>query len=232
MKRHTKKKQHAFLKGARDFLRKYGISIGLVGCAGIAAVVIALTSGGSDENVPKLATPQPPVMQVTPAPNPVIIDEITVIQPQPSDSIKKPESAIPSLVKPVEGEILKGYARDMLVFSETLREYATHLAVDIQGELGQAVFAAADGEVIEVGMDKLMGAFVMIRHNDRVCSGYYGLSEYNVAIGDLVEAGDVIGAVGVTTLAESADGPHLHFVTTLDEINVDPQPFFIDEDLK
>ena len=229
MKRQTQKK-HTFLKGAQNFLRKYGISIGLVGCAGIAAAVIALTAGGS-EDVPKLATPQPPVMQITPAP-PVIIDDVTVVKPDPTENIKQPESAMPSMVKPVEGEILKGYARDVLVFSETLREYATHLAVDIQGDLGQAVFAAANGEVIDVGADKLMGTFVMIRHNDRVCTGYYGLSEYNVEIGDKVEAGDVIGAVGHTTLAESSDGPHLHFVATLDGVNVDPTPYFMDEDLK
>ena len=43
--------------------------------------------------------------------------------------------------------------------------------------------------------------------------------------GDTVTAGQVIGAVGTTAAAESAQGPHLHFSVTKDGDAVDPEEY-------
>ena len=43
--------------------------------------------------------------------------------------------------------------------------------------------------------------------------------------GEPVSAGQVIGAVGSTAAAETAQGPHLHFAVTKDGEAVDPDAF-------
>ena len=44
-------------------------------------------------------------------------------------------------------------------------------------------------------------------------------------VGDTVSAGQIIGAVGTTAAAESAQPPHLHFAVTRDGDAVDPDQF-------
>ena len=39
-----------------------------------------------------------------------------------------------SFERPVEGEIMKAYAKDNLVYSETLQEWTTHLGIDIKAD--------------------------------------------------------------------------------------------------
>ena len=43
-----------------------------------------------------------------------------------------------------------------------------------------------------------------------------------MSVGDWVEPGDVIGAVGATALCESGQGTHLHFAIYVDGSCVDP----------
>jgi murein DD-endopeptidase MepM/ murein hydrolase activator NlpD len=51
---------------------------------------------------------------------------------------------------------------------------------------------------------------------------YGHLSRLNVAVGQRVRKGDVIGFVGSTGLST---GPHLHYETRIDGRAVDPLPF-------
>ena len=46
-----------------------------------------------------------------------------------------------------------------------------------------------------------------------------------VKVGDRVQAGEVIGAVGNSSLSETALGPHLHFAVLQDEEPIDPRDF-------
>lgn len=52
------------------------------------------------------------------------------------------KSKDPSFVKPVEGEMMKEFAKDRLVYSETLKEWTGHLGVDIKAEKTTVVKAA------------------------------------------------------------------------------------------
>lgn len=54
---------------------------------------------------------------------------------------------------------------------------------------------------------------------------YHLQSTPTVLPGDLVTAGQIIGAVGTTAAAESAQSPHLHFSVTRDGSAVDPNEF-------
>ena len=52
-----------------------------------------------------------------------------------------------TFIKPVEGEVLREFAKDNLVYSETLKEWITHLGIDIKANKTSIVKASAAGIV-------------------------------------------------------------------------------------
>ena len=98
--------------------------------------------------------------------------------------------------------------------------------VDLAAEPGTPVCAACAGTVIDVRDDDLMGATVVISHEDGYDTLYANLqSQPAVKVGDFVTAGQVLGSVGKTALGESAMAPHLHFAVTKDGEYVDPEEY-------
>lgn len=249
MIRNTMNKDPRKIKRQR-FFAKYGISIAVGGCALVALIVSIATNGqfGPTPNVESdqyltNATEVPDYQYLENAPTPMpLMPEVSelpqaneVVNDNPddvsisevsSDAIVKTESVVPDLLIPVNGEIKKEYAKDTLVYSPTLKEYSTHLAVDIHGDVGQSVVASADGEVVLCGEDRLLGSYVVIRHSELVSTGYYSLGSYNVKVGDVLLAGDVIGTVGTTALLESSIGDHVHFELIVDNKSIDPVEYF------
>lgn len=117
-----------------------------------------------------------------------------------------------NFVSPVEGEIVKGYYTDSLVFSETMQDFRTHSGVDIAASIGDNVLAYSNGTVSKVENDPFMGTTVEITHAGGVVSVYKNLgSNLWVEAGIEVKAGDKIGTVGDSAILEIADKPHLHF---------------------
>lgn len=94
-----------------------------------------------------------------------------------------------------------------------------HTGADVANALGTPVIAAAPGRVSWVGEMPIRGRSVIIDHGAGVLSGYHHLDGVEVAVGALVEAGEVIGSIGSTGLST---GPHLHWELTVWGINVDP----------
>lgn len=83
-----------------------------------------------------------------------------------------------------------------------------HEGVDLNGQLGQAVTAAADGVVTFTGWRGGYGNHIEIAHGGGWVTTYSHLSKILVHRGDHVEIGDLIGLVGSTG---RSTGPHLHF---------------------
>ena len=110
---------------------------------------------------------------------------------------------------------VQGIARDQLLdtFTQSRSESRVHNAIDIMAPEGTPVLAAVDGR-IEKLHDSAAGGITIYQFNaQRNYSFYYAhLSAYapNLAEGQLVHKGDLIGYVGHTGNA-SPDGPHLHF---------------------
>ena len=130
------------------------------------------------------------------------------------------------IVEPVDGETVAAFSMDELIYSETLADWRTHDGVDIRADVGTQVLAACSGTVLSVSSDDLMGETVVIDHGDGYASTYANLqSEPPVAAGQYVSAGQVIGEVGESSLAEASLTPHLHFSVTKDGKQVDPQEF-------
>lgn len=113
---------------------------------------------------------------------------------------------------PVEGEIQKEYAKDKLVYSETLKEWVTHTGIDIKADKTTVVKSAEEGTVTAIKNDPRYGTTVIIEHSNGYETRYANLltAEF-VNIGEKVTKGQTIGTVGDTGSFEILDEAHLHF---------------------
>jgi murein DD-endopeptidase MepM/ murein hydrolase activator NlpD len=125
-------------------------------------------------------------------------------------------------VMPAEGNIIRDYSGNSLVYSETLNQYLAHKAVDIGAAAGTEVISVESGTVTAVENDDRYGLTVTVSHGGGLETSYGNLQEAGVAVGDVVNKGDRIGTVGEGALFESADDPHLHFAVHKDGKPVDP----------
>ena len=128
-----------------------------------------------------------------------------------------------SFVKPADGEIVKDYSKDNLVYSSTLEEWTTHLGIDIAMQKTDVVKAVADGKVKSIKNDPRYGLTVVIEHQNGFESIYSSLltAEF-ITVGEEIKQGSTIATVGNTATFEIADTTHLHFEMRKDGQNVDP----------
>ena len=154
---------------------------------------------------------------------PVSGGEETVQEPEP-EAQTRPAAA--KIVSPLMGETVAVFSVDRLMYDATLGDWRTHDGIDICAEAGTAVVATAAGTVIAVGEDGRMGVTIQIEHSGGYVTTYASLHpETQVEVGDSVEAGDVIGAVGNTSLSEAGIGAHLHFAVTRGGESIDPETY-------
>jgi LysM repeat protein len=86
---------------------------------------------------------------------------------------------------------------------------ANHFGIDIDGDLGNPVYAVDSGVVVYAGWnDWGYGNVIVIDHGNGWQSLYAHLNALNVGCGSYAYHGDVIGAFGSTG---NSSGPHLHF---------------------
>lgn len=133
----------------------------------------------------------------------------------------------PTFVSPIESsDILREYAKESLVYSETLKEWITHLGIDIKAEKATVVKAAADGTVKDIKNDPRYGLTIIIEHSNGYKTLYANLltTEF-VSEGEEVKAGQTIGTVGDTAVYEVVDEPHLHFEILKNNENVNPSDY-------
>ena len=94
---------------------------------------------------------------------------------------------------------------------------AYHSGADLRAPTGTPVSASAAGTVILAEPTAIHGNLVVIDHGWGVLSGYAHLSAMEVAAGQQVAAGDLIGKVGNTGLST---GSHLHWEVWVAGISV------------
>lgn len=135
----------------------------------------------------------------------------------------KEDKKDPTFEKPLDGELLREFAKDNLVYSETLKEWITHYGIDIKAERATVVKAAEEGTVQSIKNDPRYGLTIIIEHNNGYKTLYANLltTEF-VSEGEKVSKGQTIATVGDSAVYEIVDESHLHFEILKDNENINP----------
>ncbi|NDJ18899.1 M23 family metallopeptidase [Myxacorys almedinensis] len=128
-------------------------------------------------------------------------------------------------IRPNNGEVTTGYGLRRYYNGVFANDYY-HRGVDYAGSYGSAILAPAAGRVMLIGREsqgfKIHGNCIGIDHGQGVESIFLHLSKISVKEGDLVQAGQTIGALGNTG---ASTGPHLHWGLYVHGQSVDPTPW-------
>jgi len=99
---------------------------------------------------------------------------------------------------------------------------AMHKGIDIANRFGAPVLAGSRGVVIYSGKMKGYGYLVEIEHGYGFRTRYGHMSAANVAVGDIIDANQMIGRVGSSG---RSTGPHLHYEVRRNGHALNPDQF-------
>ena len=119
-------------------------------------------------------------------------------------------------VLPVTGRITSRYGE-----RSSLRR-STHTGLDIACTTGTDIKVVSNGTVTFSGKKGSYGNLIIVDHGNGVETWYGHCSKLYEKVGDTVNAGDIIAAVGSTG---NSTGPHLHFEIRINGECVNPQNY-------
>jgi len=162
-----------------------------------AATVVAIAALTACSTPPQGSSPPfyplPPAGQTAPP---------AVTPPAP-----KPQAIF---IRPAPGRTLSGF------------DGTRNKGLDIAGNLGDPVVAAADGRVVYVGGElRGYGNMVIVQHNDTFLTAYAHAKTILVKEKDVVRQGQKIAEIGNS----DADRVKLHFEIRKQGVAVDPEPY-------
>ncbi len=164
-----------------------------------------------------------PQATVTPPPEQLerIRREAALVADARAPSIERPElieKVLAGFVWPAQGPISGVYGSQRFYNGEPRNP---HYGVDVAVPKGTPVHAPAAGVVTLAEPDLYFsGGTVILDHGYRLSSTFLHMSEVSVQVGDELQAGDLIGAVGSTG---RATGPHLDWRMNWRQERIDPQ---------
>ncbi len=97
-----------------------------------------------------------------------------------------------------------------------------HKGVDIRGPVGTPIYATADGFVGRAQWVRGYGKFIELEHGNAIQTRYGHMSALNVAPGQRIRQGDLIGFMGSTG---RSTGSHLHYEVRISGEAVNPASF-------
>ena len=182
--------------------------------------------------LPQLQGANQPVVDAPVKPNhpvaPTAPEPDTTVETTGEATVETGPSAMPGAVlcRPLEGTVIQNYSMDKLAYNATTRDWRTHDGMDIAAPEGSEVKAVAEGTVLAVIADDLYGQTVTVEHAGGYVTHYANLAEeVAVSAGDRVSAGQILGTVGKTALAEVGSEPHLHFAVYKNNVPQDPEAY-------
>lgn len=122
---------------------------------------------------------------------------------------------------PVSGIFVSDFGARIDPFTGAVRY---HKGIDISANTGTSIFAPADGTVIYCGWSGGWGLNLVVRHSNTISTRYAHCSAIDVAVGQSVQRGDLIGRVGSTGRSV---GPHVHYEVLRNGVQIDPENFII-----
>ncbi len=126
------------------------------------------------------------------------------------------------LTWPVQGDVLMEYSMDRTVYFNTLDQYKYSPGILIRSEEGTMVYAGGDALITEISQSDELGCTVTMDLGDSYTVKYGQLKALNVAEGDHVSAGTVIGLVAAPTKYFSLEGDHVYMELDKEGQPVDP----------
>ncbi|WP_394005027.1 M23 family metallopeptidase [Luteimonas sp. WGS1318] len=154
-------------------------------------------------------------------PPPAIAERIRREQAQVTEARVRDDARVDfgnGFIRPVEGRISGRFGRAR---SYNGQPGSPHSGMDIAAPTGTPVKAPAAGIVTFAAPDLyLTGGTLLLDHGHGVSSNFLHLSRIDAKVGDRIEQGQVIGAVGATG---RATGPHLHWGMNWLDVRIDPQ---------
>ena len=118
---------------------------------------------------------------------------------------------------PIESVITSAYGKRRFINNN---ERSPHMALDLRGAVGREIFAPKTGKVVLAENHFYGGNKVILDHGGGLFTAYSHMNEILVKLEDVVEAGTVIGFVGMTG---RVTGPHLHWEVFLNENRINPE---------
>lgn len=122
-------------------------------------------------------------------------------------------------------KVLAEFSGDRVVHFETLKDWRVHKGTDYSAQNGEKVYAVSAGTVTDLMNDTLYGKGVKLELDDGFTANYYGVkSDENIAIGSVLNAGDIIGVVD-SVPCEKEKEAHIHLEIQKDGNYINPQTF-------
>ncbi|MCX6795220.1 MAG: peptidoglycan DD-metalloendopeptidase family protein [Candidatus Falkowbacteria bacterium] len=130
-------------------------------------------------------------------------------------------SVIKDLVKAPVSKVSGGGTMLWPTVGHRITQYYSwrHTAVDIANKVGTPLYAAADGVVEFAGWSTGYGNNVVINHGGGKKTRYAHASKLFVTVGQEVERGENIAAMGSTGWST---GPHIHFEVMINGVKYNP----------
>ncbi|MBK5263141.1 MAG: peptidoglycan DD-metalloendopeptidase family protein, partial [Peptostreptococcaceae bacterium] len=123
-----------------------------------------------------------------------------------------------AFIMPVEGRLTTDFAE--IRYNNNVLSSSRHSGLDLAAPLGTPVKAPNNGRVTLAASNLLStGNTIVIDHGMGLFTSYYHLDTMNVKVGEPVNKGDIIGAIGTTGFST---GPHLHYAVSIYNTNVNP----------
>lgn len=126
------------------------------------------------------------------------------------------------LVWPVVGDVLINFSMDKTVYFPTLEQYKYNPAIVIAAPVGENIAAAADGRIVSVGYDPMIGNHVVMDLGNGYELTYGQLENITVSEGGYVTTGDPIATVASPTKYYSVEGSNMYLRLTKDGEPVNP----------
>ena len=150
--------------------------------------------------------------------DPVIISLATDELPAPERTVTMVTgmgaSAHTPSIWPVTGIMWGGFGVRRNPFGGMSSEF--HKGQDISAPFGTPVSATADGVVVVAGWQRGYGRVVYVDHGNGISTRYGHLSRLDVAVGQMIKRGALLGLVGSSG---RSTGPHLHY-----EVRINGEP--------
>lgn len=127
-----------------------------------------------------------------------------------------------SISWPINGNVIIPYSMDTTVYFETLKEYKCSPAMVIEAQTGDEVKAVYESKVVEVSSNPELGNYVKLELGDGYTVTLGQLQDVKVALGEHLDAGQVVGTVGEPSRFYSEEGSNLYFAVEKDGNPVDP----------